>query len=228
MKQADRLEKWHDGDQADAYLTKFETVMTECDIPKEQWRGRLVNCLTGRALTAYRSVMEGGEPMDYDNLKDKLLEAMGLGLDQTRRKFWNPSKRMLESPLDMLRRLDSSYSRITRDCSTPAQLRQEIVIGRFLSLYPDQAAQYLHNYLDSHLWKKRSLDNSRPTEVSGFGRGTGNGGGDPRYSKEYSGTKSQYSREKQGRDEWRGKDERFHKKDTSDKIPVCRVWGKHY
>ena len=82
MKQADRLEKWHDGNQADAYLTKFETVMTECDIPKEQWRGRLVNCLTGRALTAYRSVMEGGEPMDYDNLKDKLLEAMGLGLNK--------------------------------------------------------------------------------------------------------------------------------------------------
>ena len=43
LKQADRLEKWHDGDQADAYLAKFETVLTECDVPKEQWRGRLVN-----------------------------------------------------------------------------------------------------------------------------------------------------------------------------------------
>ena len=61
--------------------------------------------------------------------------------------------------------------------------------------------------------------------MSGFGRGTGNGGGDPRYSKEYIGTKSQYSREKQGRDEWRGKEERSHKKDTSDKIPVCHGCG---
>jgi hypothetical protein len=131
MKQAENLEKWHDGYQPDAYLAKFETIMTECDIPKEQWRGCLVNCLTGRALTAYRSVIQGGEDMDYDKLKDKLLEAMGLGIaDQ------EPNKRMIDSPLDMLRQLDSSYSRITRDCSTPAQLRQEMVIGRLLSLYP--------------------------------------------------------------------------------------------
>lgn len=88
LKQADRLEKWHEGDQADAYLAKFETVMTECDIPNEQWRGRLVNCLTGRVLTAYRSVVQGGDCKSYDDMKDKLLEAMGLGIEQTRRKFW--------------------------------------------------------------------------------------------------------------------------------------------
>lgn len=50
LKQADRLDKWTDADQADAYLAKFETVMIECDIPKVQWRGRLVHCLSGRAL----------------------------------------------------------------------------------------------------------------------------------------------------------------------------------
>ena len=77
MKQADCLEKWHDGDQANAF---FETVITECNVLKERWRGRLVNCLTGRALTAYRSLIERGEPVNYDNLKDKLLEVMSLGL----------------------------------------------------------------------------------------------------------------------------------------------------
>ena len=35
LRQADHLEKWNDGDQVDAYLTKFETIMKECDIPKE-------------------------------------------------------------------------------------------------------------------------------------------------------------------------------------------------
>lgn len=188
MKQADRLEKWTDGDLPDAYLAKFETVMTECDVPKEQWRGRLVNCLTGRALTAYRSVVQGGECKHYDDMKDKLLEAMGLGIEQTRRKFWIPNKKLTESPMDMLQQLDSSYSRITRDLSTPAELRQEMLIGRLLSLYPTdiadyvyvrkptnahQAAQYLQNYLDSHPWRKRNLDNSRPKEVSGFGGGHG-------------------------------------------------------
>ena len=70
IRQADRMEKWNDGDQADAYLSKFETVMMECEITKEQWKGRLLNCLTGRALTAYRSVTSGGEGESYDNLKD--------------------------------------------------------------------------------------------------------------------------------------------------------------
>ena len=165
MRQADRLEKWTDGDQPDAFLAKFETVMTECSVPKDQWRGRLINCLTGRALTAYRSVVQGGECENYEDMKDRSLEAMGLGLEQTRRKFWTPNRKLMDSPLDMMRQLDSSYSRITRDCSTQAQLRQEILIGRLLSLHPadiadhvyirnpanpHQAAQYVHNYLDSH------------------------------------------------------------------------------
>ena len=146
MKQADRLEKWHDGDQADAYLAKFETVMTECDVPKEQWRGRLVNCLTGKALSAYRSVAQVGVGDDdgYDSTKEKLLEAMGFGIEQTRRKFWNTNRRLTDTPpMDMLRQLDSCYSRITRDCSTLADLRREILIGRLLSLYPSDIADYV-------------------------------------------------------------------------------------
>ena len=190
MKQADRLEKWHDGDQADAYLAKFETVMTECEVPKEQWRGRLVNCLTGKALSAYRSVAQVGvgDNDGYDSTKEKLLEAMGFGIEQTRRKFWN-TRRTDTSPMDMLRQLDSFYSCITRDCSTLADLRQEILIGRLLSLYPSdiadyvyirnptnahQAAHYLQNYLDSRPWRKSS---PRHKEVSGFGKGMGHGGG---------------------------------------------------
>ena len=237
LKQADRLEKWHDGDQADAYLAKFETVLTECDVPKEQWRGRLVNCLTGKALAAYRSVVQGGDSKEYDEMKDQLLEAMGLGIEQTRRKFWTPSRKLTESPMDILRQLDSSYSRITRDCTSPAELRQEMLIGRLLSLYPPdvadyvyvrhptnahQAAQYLQNYLDSHPWRKRNAD--YPKEVSGFGRGTGNGGGDPGYSREHSGRRGQFGKER-SKDEWKGKDGGSHKKDSSGVIPICHECG---
>lgn len=247
LKQADRLEKWHEGDQADAYLAKFETVMTECDIPNEQWRGRLVNCLTGRVLTAYRSVVQGGDCKSYDDMKDKLLEAMGLGIEQTRRKFWTPSRRLTDSPLDMLRQLDSSYSRITRDCSTPELLRQEMLIGRLLSLYPTdiadyvylrtptnahQAAQYLQNYLDTHPWKKRNLDNLHP-KVSGFGGGSGQGGGDPGYNREYSSRDYSNRREPYGngkdykpvRDDGKGKEERSYKRDASHFVPTCHGCG---
>ena len=243
-KQADRMEKWHDGDQADAYLAKFETVMTECDIPHDQWRGRLINCLTGRALTAYRSVAaQDSADKTFGDLKDRLLEAMGLGIEQTRRKFWNPGRKLANSPLDMLRQLDSSYSRITRECSTPELLRQEMLIGRLLSLYPTdiadyvylrtptnahQAAQYLQNYLDTHPWKKNNLDHPRP-KVSGFGGGMG-GGGDSGNNREYShgSRKEPYYKGKdyrQGRDDGKGKEERSYKRDPPTFIPTCHGCG---
>ena len=241
LRQADHLEKWNDGDQVDAYLTKFETIMKECDIPKEQWKGRLINCLTGKALSAYRSVTETGSDENYDNMKDKLLEAMGLGLEQTRRRFWNPTKKFTDSSMDILRQLDSCYSRMTRECTSPTDIRQEILIGRLLSLYPTdiadyvcvrspttphQAALFVQNYLDSHPWRKKNSEHFHPKEVSGFGGGTSGGGGDPRYSA--SGKKGHFSKEKdyrQGKDDGKGKDERTYKKDLSDKIVVCYKCG---
>ena len=198
-----------------------------------------MNCLTGKALAAYRSVVQGGDSKEYDEMKDQLLEAMRLGIEQTRRKFWTPSRKLTESPMDILRQLDSSYSRITRDCTSPAELRQEMLIGRLLSLYPPdvadyvyvrhptnahQAAQYLQNYLDSHPWRKHNADYSRPKEVSGFGRGTGNGGGDPGYSREHSGRRGQFGKER-SKDEWKGKDGGSHKKDSSGVIPICHECG---
>ena len=58
----------------------------------------VVNCRTGRALTAYRSVVSGGEGESYDDLKDNLLDAMGLGIEQTRRKFWKREGNWLIHP----------------------------------------------------------------------------------------------------------------------------------
>ena len=63
---------------------------------KDQWQGCLINCLTGRALTAYRLVVQGGECDNYEDMKDRLLEAMGLGLEQTTRKFRTPNKNIIQ------------------------------------------------------------------------------------------------------------------------------------
>ena len=69
--------------------------------------GKDAYCLTGRVLTAYRSVASGGEGESYDDLKGYLLDVMGLGIEQTRRKFWNTGRKLADSPLDLLRELDS-------------------------------------------------------------------------------------------------------------------------
>ncbi len=44
--------------------------MTPCEVPKEQWPYRLVNCLTGSALSVYQYFVYTQHEMEYDTLKD--------------------------------------------------------------------------------------------------------------------------------------------------------------
>ena len=194
MKLADRVQKWHDSDDPEAFFARFETAMNQCIISNEEWLGRLVNCLAGKALAVYRCRTRGTDEETYEALKEKILVALGHGLQQTRKKFWNPSRKYLDMPMDALRTLDSSYSRYTRDCVDMNALREELLTGRLLSLYPwdiadiiytrnpassYEAAEFLQSYLDNHPWRKNTLDVTRHREVSGFGGGVGVADGDP-------------------------------------------------
>ena len=55
MKQADRVQKWHDSDDPEAFFARFET---QCTISNEEWLGRLVNCLTGKAAVEQEGQMK--------------------------------------------------------------------------------------------------------------------------------------------------------------------------
>ena len=84
--------------------------------------------------------------------------------------------------MDALCILDSSYSRLTRDCVDMNALREELLTGRLLSLYPwdiadiiyirnpassYEAAEFLQSYLDNHPWQKNMLDVTRHTSQGG-------------------------------------------------------------
>ena len=71
-RQADNVEKWRDSDQPDAFFARFEAIMTDCDIADDHWKRRLVNCLTERALEAYRSITRGKDELTYPEFKEKL------------------------------------------------------------------------------------------------------------------------------------------------------------
>ena len=110
--------------------------MTECNIPKEEWRSRLVACLTGKALTLYRARTRGSSTEEtFDDLKEKLLIAMGHGLQQTRQKFWQPPQKNLESPTETIRTLSIYLKRITKDCNDVELFREEILLGRLMTFY---------------------------------------------------------------------------------------------
>ena len=49
----DKLTKWEDGDQPEAYLLRFEDTMKQAGIPQQEWPKRLRPLLTGRALSIF-------------------------------------------------------------------------------------------------------------------------------------------------------------------------------
>ena len=144
MKQADRVQNWHNSDDPEAFFAPFETVMNQRTISNEEWLARLVNHLTGKALVVYRCRTRGTDEETYEALKEKILVALGHGLQQTRKKFWNPSRKYLDMPMDALCTLDSSYSRFTQYCVDMNALREELLIGRLLSLYPWDIADIIY------------------------------------------------------------------------------------
>ena len=223
LRRADRIQNWQDEEDPECFFDQFEELMTECDIPKEEWRSRLVACLTGKALMLYRA-RTGGSSMEetFDALKKKLLIAMGHGLQQTRQKFWRPPRKNLESPTETIRTLSIYLNRITKDCNDVELFREEILLGHLMTLYPMdladevyrskpsnafEAADFLQSYLDSHPWRKKNLNKCK--EVSGLGEGSGESGGDP--------GRTGYSMEYQGRKGHNSKDGRYESRDIDDK-----------
>ena len=213
--------------------------MNQCTISNEEWLGRLVNCLTGKALAVYHCRTRETDEETYETLKEKILVALGHRLQQTRKKFWNPSRKYLDMPMDALCTLDSSYSSFTRDCVDMNALREELLTGRLLLLCPwdiadiiytrnpassYEAVKFLQSYLDNHPWQKYKLDITRHREVSGFGGGVGVAGGDPGMGggKSY---RENHSKKRYFNKEYiegvQGKDDQPFRRENQDKLLVC-------
>ena len=82
QKRAEKIEPWRDSDQPEAYFVKFERVMAEAEIPRAEWASRLVPLLTGKVLAAYHSQVSPTATKCYDDLKEALLDALGLAVEQ--------------------------------------------------------------------------------------------------------------------------------------------------
>ena len=68
--------------------------MHEGEIPKAEWASRLVPLLTGKVLylAAYHNHVPSTAAKSYDDVKEALLDALGLSLDHCRRKLNVPEE----------------------------------------------------------------------------------------------------------------------------------------
>lgn len=143
QKRAEKLEPWRDSDLPEAYFSKFERTMREAHIPQKEWPSRLISLLTGKALTAYHRNVPQAETLSYSDLKEALMDALGLSHQQCRRTFWSFTRKPGETPQETVRRIETIYDRMVHNCKTEQEYRWEMVTGRYLSTYSSEVADYV-------------------------------------------------------------------------------------
>ena len=180
QKRAEKLEPWRDTDLPEAYIRKFERTMREASIPQKEWSSRLISLLTGKALTAFHNNVPQAVMDSYSDLKEALMEALGLSLEQCRRTFWSFTRKPGETPQEAVRRVETIYDRMVHKCETDKDYRWEMLAGRYLSTYSAEVADYVRirepkttidmanlvqQYFDGkRTWRDRQQFQSRPFE----------------------------------------------------------------
>ena len=96
------MEPWKDSEQPKTNLTRFERVMVDAGIQKSDWITRFIP-VSGKALVAYSHLCIICCLDYYEKMKEAMLEALGVSINQCRRVFWNFLKKHQESPQEMCR-----------------------------------------------------------------------------------------------------------------------------
>ena len=139
----DKIPCLTDSDQPEAYLARFEDLVKDAKIPKEDWCRRLRPLLTGKALNAYSRDIPEAVKQDYDKLKEALLNALGLTLPQCIEEFFRAEKRSSLSIQEAIRSAEFALNRVIRDCQTKDEVLQMLLISRLYTWCSPECASYI-------------------------------------------------------------------------------------
>ena len=189
-----------DTDQPDAYFKRFEDIMKEAEIEKEEWPRWLSVLLSGKALVAYANTVPMEAKGDYNALKEALLQALGLTAEHCRLDVWTLNKRYGESWQELARRIDSMISRGTQGYKTLEEVNNIMAMYKFLSLCPADAVNYVQvrqpksaleaaNLVQDFL--RRKYQERRSTPWNRFSQGSDNHHQDDRRRQEGHGGSNQ-------------------------------------
>ena len=135
-KVADKLVKWEDQDQPHDNLIRFEDTMRQAGIPEEQWPHRLRPLLSGRALVAYSRDVSYEAKMSYQDLKDALLDSLGMLVKQCGERIWSFQRTGSDSHHDTAWKLEFVMQRAAHGCGSVQEVVTKLTMAKFLTLYP--------------------------------------------------------------------------------------------
>ena len=172
-KVADKLVKWEDHDQPQDYLIRFEDTMKQADIPEDQWPHRLRPLLSGRALMAYSRDVSEEAKGSYQDLKDALLDSLGMPVKQCRERIWSIQRKGSDSHQDTARKLEFVMQRAAHGCGSVQEVVAKLTMAKFLTLYSPDVANYVQlqdpctvgeaaNLVQEYYQRQQSRDHRRP------------------------------------------------------------------
>ena len=169
-KVADKLVKWEDHDQPQDYLIRFEDTMKQADIPEDQWPHRLRPLLSGRALMAYSRDVSEEAKGSYQDLKDALLDSLGMPVKQCRERIWSIQRKGSDSHQDTARKLEFVMQRAAHGCGSVQEVVAKLTMAKFLTLYSPDVAQLQDprtvgeaaNLVQEYYQRQQSRDHRRP------------------------------------------------------------------
>ena len=142
-KLVDRMHKWEDGDQPEAFLQRFEESMKEAGIEVAEWPVRLRPLLSGKALTAYSRDVPEEAKKDYEHLKEAILDAMGLSVKECRADYFMYYKKPCESWQEAARNVEFYVNRMIYGCDTKQDIVSLFALHKVLSLCPPNCLTFV-------------------------------------------------------------------------------------
>ena len=121
-----------DKDRMDAFLSRFEMIMSCHKIKDNQWCMHLSSCLTGHALELFFGIAVEKQ-QDYAEVKATLLKGYNLTEKSFKDKFWNSRARKDEIPSQVLNRINEYFEQWLKlnKVSTFGGLKELVVKKQF-------------------------------------------------------------------------------------------------
>ncbi|XP_039520328.1 uncharacterized protein LOC120474245 [Pimephales promelas] len=187
-----RMLPWSSDEDIEHYLMTFERIAQACKWPSQDWVLHLLPLLTGKARAAYVA-MEPENSMDYDCVKQTILDKFEINPETFRQRFRAYSLGDDETPRELYVRLKDLYEKwMVPSRRTKQEIGDQIVLEQFLKLLNPEArtwvkqngptsCQQAAELAETFMAARRSLHQPRrwrdihhsPTGKSGDAKGSG-------------------------------------------------------
>ena len=138
----DKISRFTNSDNIDAYLFTFEEVMKKAEMAEDKWPMQLEMLLTGKVLEALAQHVPVEAKNDYWALKEALLNAMGFSIVECVNAIFQ-EKKPDGSWAEVSRKIQFQVERMQKGCITLAEANSRLVINRLLMWATPESASSL-------------------------------------------------------------------------------------